>query len=277
MSVVFFIIGSVSKVLLVAGDSRSDWMERRLLTQYGKIRLIEFAKRTEGTMRKQRFMIILLGVAALMVLFSRCSREATIEMQAEAPAVKIEKESRQNEPSDENESRLESSSHASEETPEIETENPVEFEQASGALETNPPEEGLNQLMRPEEIEAMPSESVPSNSEKASVVEEGPPQEDEMVTETASVETEDEQEALVVEEMSAETVDQIEESLSVSDYAKGLALLAKLPVETVDRFVELRKDGFTAEEQAEVKAILLASYEGEDLEWIVEMYHKLQP
>ena len=78
-------------------------------------------------------------------------------------------------------------------------------------------------------------------------------------------------------EISAESVDKIEDSLSVGDYAKGLSLLAQLPAETVDRFVELRKDGFTKEEQAEVKTILLASFEGEDLDWIVETYQKLQP
>jgi type IV secretory pathway VirB10-like protein len=79
------------------------------------------------------------------------------------------------------------------------------------------------------------------------------------------------------EAMSSDEVDAMEEALSASDYARGLTLLAQLPVETVDRFVELRKDGFTAEEQAEIKTILLATYEGEDLDWIVEVYHKLQP
>lgn len=78
-------------------------------------------------------------------------------------------------------------------------------------------------------------------------------------------------------EISDESVDKIEDSLSVGDYAKGLSLLAQLPAETVDRFVELRKDGFTKEEQAEMKMILLASFEGEDLNWIVETYQKLQP
>jgi len=80
-----------------------------------------------------------------------------------------------------------------------------------------------------------------------------------------------------IQELGAEEVDTIEDSLSAGDYAKGLSLLAQLPIETVDRFVELRKDGFTVEEQAEVKAILQTSFEGEDLAWIVETYKKLKP
>ena len=80
-----------------------------------------------------------------------------------------------------------------------------------------------------------------------------------------------------IQELGAEEVDTIEDSLSVGDYSKGLSLLAQLPIETVDRFVELRKDGFTVEEQTEVKAILQTSFEGEDLAWIVETYKKLKP
>ncbi|BES66305.1 hypothetical protein SANA_27440 [Gottschalkiaceae bacterium SANA] len=80
-----------------------------------------------------------------------------------------------------------------------------------------------------------------------------------------------------IQELGAEEVDTIEDSLSAGDYAKGLSLLAQLPIETVDRFVELRKEGFTVEEQAEVKAILQTSFEGEDLAWIIETYKKLKP
>lgn len=104
-------------------------------------------------------------------------------------------------------------------------------------------------------------------------------EEDEPVTQPAAEEAEEAD--LVQEEddaasLSEDAVTEMEDSLSVQDYAKGLSLLAKLPMETVDRFVELRKDGFTAEEQAEIKAILLESYQGEDLEWIVQMYHQVQ-
>ena len=79
------------------------------------------------------------------------------------------------------------------------------------------------------------------------------------------------------EGVTAETVKAIEGSLSAADYARGLSLLAQLPIETVDRFVELRKEGFTKEEQLEIKEILLASFEGEDLDWILATYHKLKP
>lgn len=224
-------------------------------------------------MKRQTIIRGILGLAALTVIFSRCSREDQIELQRETPALIME-------------------------------ENVTEAAeiQELEAVETVKPEEDTEQIKEETEVQELPADQdsgckeegaetaetvVPTRPEmikEAPVVEEKNPEvpvESEIADPTAldpqRVEEETADHPETVEVISEEAVDEIEGTLSVSDYAKGLTLLAKLPAETVDRFVELRKDGFTPEEQAEVKAILLESYEGEDLEWIVEMYHKLQP
>lgn len=153
--------------------------------------------------------------------------------------------------------------------PEGAVEEPLGIEAKDGASITSEPDPVETDLS-----EAEPKESeLPENPLEIVMPEEI---EEEKTIEPQTI-SEMGAEAEDIVEISAESVDQIEDSLSVGDYAKGLSLLAQLPAETVDRFVELRKDGFTKEEQAEVKMILLASFEGEDLNWIVETYQKLQP
>lgn len=224
-------------------------------------------------MKRQTLIMGILGLAALTVIFSRCSREDQIELQRETPAVIME-------------------------------ENVAEAAEIQGpeAVETVAPEEDSEQTKEAAEIQELPADQDSDCEEEGTAVAESVVHtRPETIAETSAmeetrpeipVESEiadpialdpqrvEEETAVQPEEIAAiseEAVDEIAGALSVSDYAKGLTLLAKLPVETVDRFVELRKDGFTPEEQAEVKAILLEAYEGEDLEWIVAMYHKLQP
>ena len=224
-------------------------------------------------MKRQTIIMGTLGLAALAVIFSRCSREDQIELQLETPAVIME----------------ENVAEAAE----------IQDLEAVGTVKS---EEDTEQIKEEKEVQQLPEDQdsvcneegaetaetvVPTHPEmikEAPDVEEKQPEvpveseiEDQIALDPQRVEEETADHPETVEAISEEAVDEIEGTLSVSDYAKGLTLLAKLPVETIDRFVELRKDGFTSEEQAEVKAILLESYEGEDLEWIVEIYHKLKP
>jgi|GEM_PF-3270178 len=230
-------------------------------------------------MKRQTMIMSILGLAAIAVIFSRCSREEPIDPQSEVPVVVTEEMVA-------DDAEMQESVAAEvvepEKAPE-ETADKTEIEET--VLESSIVETEERETPEKEETEVQES-AVPTRPETI----EEPPSIQDLVTES-SVEIQEpvlkELEEVAVEEeiqtteeieaISAEAVDEIEGSLSVGDYAKGLALLAKLPAETVDRFVELRKDGFTPEEQAEVKAILLESYEGEDLEWIVEIYHKLKP
>jgi len=224
-------------------------------------------------MKRQTIIMGTLGLAALAVIFSRCSREDQIELQRETPAVITEE--------------MVTEAAEIQELEAVETVAPEEdSEQTKEAVEMQELPADQDSLCEEEGTE--PAESVvhtrPETIEETSVVEETrteipvePEVTDSKATEPQAVQEETADQPEVIVAISEEVVDEIEGALSVSDYAKGLTLLAKLPVETVDRFVELRRDGFTPEEQAEVKAILLESYEGEDLEWIVEIYHKLKP
>ena len=231
-------------------------------------------------MKRQTMIMSILGLAAIAVIFSRCSREEPIDPQSEVPVVVTEEMVA-------DDAKMQESVAAevieSEKEPEETADKPEIKETVleSSIVETEESEAQENEgtevqepavPMRPETIEEPPSIQEQVTESSVDIQEPVPKELEEVALEEEIQTTEGETEAI-----SAEAVDEIEGSLSVGDYAKGLALLAKLPAETVDRFVELRKDGFTPEEQAEVKAILLESYEGEDLEWIVEIYHKLKP
>lgn len=219
-------------------------------------------------MSKYKRMMLIMGLAAVVIL-SRCTREASsgIDGQRQLEAI--------------GETRVGQTDSLESETGAAVSgvqEAAIVPEEKSQIVESVMAESGLEDKTVPtcpEEIEEeLPVETkavaILSTEVENSTAEPFVDSIEEVNTEEVDLENEQ-------QELSAETVDEIENALSVSDYAKGLSLLAQLPVETVDRFVEMRKDGFTAEEQAEVKSILLASYEGEDLAWIVETYHKLQP
>ena len=224
-------------------------------------------------MKRQTIIMGTLGLAALAVIFSRCSREDQIELQLETPAVIMEENVA--EAAEIQDLEAVGTVKSEEDTEQIKEEK--EVQQLPEDQDSDCNEEGAETAetvvpTHPEMIKEAPDveekqPEVPVESEIA----------DQIALDPQRVEEETADHPETGEAISEEAVDEIEGTLSVSDYAKGLALLAKLPAETVDRFVELRKDGFTPEEQAEVKSILLESYEGEDLEWIVEMYHKLQP
>lgn len=216
-------------------------------------------------MKKQKTWIVWIGAAALIVLVSRVTRVTEIKEIAPVPVQTVE------EPT----------------TVVVETTVNDEVDFVEQTHETIQPVEEVDEIP---ETSKSPEEDTEENylsvPESRPIIVEA---EEQTAVENMSLpdgETEDEPEPLTplesqeeqeTQEIGVEEVAAIEDSLSVGDYARGLSLLAKLPVETVDRFVALRKDGFTSEEQAEVKAILLASFEGEDLAWIMETYHKLQP
>ncbi len=223
-------------------------------------------------MKRQTIIMGILGLAALSVIFSRCSREGQIRLLGETPSVIME------EPMTE-ETEIQEPEAVETVTPEERPAQPEEVDVQEAPAE---PDSVCEEEGREETEPVVPTRQ--ETIEEAAAVEETRPEipvepeiADQIVPDSQPVEEEATEEPETVEAISEEAVDEIEGALSVSDYAKGLTLLAKLPVETVDRFVELRKDGFTPEEQAEVKTILLESYEGEDLEWIVEIYHKLKP
>lgn len=229
-------------------------------------------------MKRQTYIIIILGLAALAVIVSRCSRQQASEQQVEVPAAIVGEGIESGEENQATETSEATAPVKTEESGIRPVQELAEPESKDSQGESDPIVEGeekieaqAEQSTRPETIdEPRPVAATPDPSPEIEVTK---PEEPETLL-VVENESEEERET---ESISSETVDEIEGSLSVSDYAKGLTLLSKLPVETVDRFVELRKDGFTAEEQAEVKAILLESYEGEDLEWIVKTYHKLRP
>lgn len=237
-------------------------------------------------MNKRKQIKMILGLAAMAILLSRSLRTERQDLNPQAEPISAEESSISSEmesPVDPSIEGLESGTGENKvelmEKPESEGSDQALVE---SALEENLPETDLEsetevdihasqeavteQQNGEEEVNTQPAQTDPV--EEIVLVKE---EVDGSMTEN---ESDGKQE---VESLTEDAVTEIEDSLSVQDYAKGLSLLAKLPVETVDRFVELRKDGFTVEEQAEVKAILLDSYEGEDLEWIVQMYHKLQP
>lgn len=222
-------------------------------------------------MKKQKVWMVCVGAVALIVVASRLPQTIPGKVQIPSTMQNVEESI----PADE-EILVKDETHSEEQKqepfqiveevdaiPEIIMQ--VEEDVAEGNLsnsESRPTHVEVEEPSAIEEVD-LPAAEIVDESEAVTSIESQADQEDQVDQE--------------IQEIGAEEVDEIEDSLSAGDYAKGLSLLAQLPIETVDRFVELRKDGFTREEQTEVKTILLASFEGEDLEWIVKTYKKLQP
>lgn len=216
-------------------------------------------------MKKQKTWMVWMGAAALIVLVSRAAQVTENKEIVPTPMQTVEEPARVvAETAGSDDVDFGEQAH---ETIQIIEDAVVEIPETTKSSEEDAEE---NHLIVPESRPIIAEAEEQIVAENASLPD-GQGSESEPLTPLES------QEVQEMQEIGAEEVDAIEDSLSVGDYARGLSLLAKLPVETVDRFVALRKDGFTAEEQAEVKEILISSFEGDDLAWIVETYHKLQP
>jgi hypothetical protein len=221
-------------------------------------------------MKKHKIWMGWLGLAALIVLVSRVTRVPDTKEIAPVPMQMVEEPKKNTEETIEQDG-VDFGEQTQESTQTIEDEV-VEVPEITKVPEEDAEENNLSDSESQPMIVEIEESTVVENVSLPDVEPEAEPEPE--ADALMFLESQEEQE---IQEIGAEEFDTIEDSLSAGDYAKGLSLLAQLPIETVDRFVELRKDGFTSEEQAEVKTILLASFEGEDLAWIVKTYKKLQP